>query len=83
MPSHGSRSSQSMKQSSEQSDLKKLKSKYASQLSTLRELFADWSDEDLLFAIQEVDGDLDLAIDRISEGKLTSVVVIVSKLKRE
>lgn len=69
MPSHGSRSSQSTRQSSEQSDLKKLKSKYASQLSTLRELFADWSDEDLLFALQEVDGDLDLAIDRISEGK--------------
>lgn len=70
MPSHGSRSSQSMRQSTEQSDFKKLKSKYASQLSTLRELFADWSDEDLLFALQEVDGDLDLAIDRISEGKL-------------
>lgn len=59
-----------MRQSTEQSDFKKLKSKYASQLSTLRELFADWSDEDLLFALQEVDGDLDLAIDRISEGKL-------------
>lgn len=55
---------------SDQSDSKKLKSRYASQLATLRELFADWSDDDLLFALQEVEGDLDLAIDRISEGIL-------------
>lgn len=54
---------------SDQSDLKKLKSRYSSQLATLRELFADWSDDDLLFALQEVEGDLDLAIDRISEGR--------------
>lgn len=51
-----------------QNDLKKLKSKYGSKLSTLRELFTDWSDEDLLFAIQDADGDLELTVDRISEG---------------
>ena len=49
-------------------DLKKLKSQYGPKLSTLRELFADWSDEDLIFALQEADGDLELTIDRISEG---------------
>lgn len=49
-------------------DLKKLKSQYGPKLSTLRELFADWSDEDLVFALQEADGDLELTIDRISEG---------------
>lgn len=54
--------------SSSGSDFKKLKSKYASQLSTLKELFANWSDEDLLFAIQDADGDLELTIERISEG---------------
>ncbi|KAI9245850.1 hypothetical protein BDA99DRAFT_576765 [Phascolomyces articulosus] len=57
MTSHGSAS-----------DLKKLKSKYSSQLSTLKELFTDWTDDDLLFAIQEADGDLEVAVDRISEG---------------
>jgi CUE domain len=51
-------------------DLKKLKSQYGPKLSTLRELFADWSDEDLIFALQEADGDLELTIDRISEGSL-------------
>lgn len=51
-----------------QSDLKKLKSKYSSQLSTLKELFTEWTDDDLLFTLQDADGDLELAIDRISEG---------------
>ncbi|KAG2192996.1 hypothetical protein INT47_002547 [Mucor saturninus] len=51
-----------------QSDFKKLKSKYTSQLSTLRELFTEWTEEDLLFTLQDADGDLELAIDRISEG---------------
>ncbi|KAG2232952.1 hypothetical protein INT48_008045 [Thamnidium elegans] len=51
-----------------QSDFKKLKSKYNSQLSTLKELFTEWTEEDLLFTLQDADGDLELAIDRISEG---------------
>ncbi|KAI9301511.1 hypothetical protein BJ944DRAFT_3445, partial [Cunninghamella echinulata] len=54
--------------SSEQNDLKKLKSKYASKLSTLKELFADWTDDDLLFVLEEADGVLEVAVDRISEG---------------
>ncbi|GAB5591745.1 RNAPII degradation factor [Umbelopsis nana] len=49
-------------------ELKKLKVQYGTQLSTLKELFSEWSDEDLLFALQEVDGDLELAAVRISEG---------------
>ncbi|KAI8145798.1 hypothetical protein BJV82DRAFT_666361 [Fennellomyces sp. T-0311] len=54
--------------SSGQNNLKKLKSKHASKLSTLKELFEDWTDEDLLFAIQDADGDLELTIERISAG---------------
>ncbi|KAI8380908.1 uncharacterized protein BYT42DRAFT_564652 [Radiomyces spectabilis] len=74
MSSHDTRSSQhttsrtKASSSSEPTDLKKLKSKYGSKLATLKELFADWSDDDLLFAISEADGDLELTIDRISEG---------------
>ena len=59
-----------------QNDLKKLKSTYASELSTLKELFTDWTDDDLVFALQDADGDLELAIDRISEGKQSSVSVL-------
>ncbi|KAG2172667.1 hypothetical protein INT43_000014 [Umbelopsis isabellina] len=55
-------------QSSRGNDLKKLRAQYGTQLSTLRELFSDWSDEDLLFALQEADGDVELTAVRISEG---------------
>jgi hypothetical protein len=51
-----------------QTDIKKLKQKYNVQLSSLKELFSEWTEEDLLFTLQDTDGDLDLAIDRISEG---------------
>jgi hypothetical protein len=54
--------------SSEQNDLKKLKSKHSAKLPTLKVLFSEWSDDDLLFVLEEANGDLDLAIDRISEG---------------
>jgi hypothetical protein len=56
-------------QSSRGNDLKKLRAQYGTQLSTLRELFSQWSDEDLLFALQEADGDVELTAVRISEGK--------------
>ncbi|KAI9492727.1 hypothetical protein BDB00DRAFT_883374 [Zychaea mexicana] len=69
--------------SSEPSDLKKLKSKYSSQLSTLRELFTEWTDDDLLFAIQEADGDLEVAVDRISEGHVFQWGEVKSKKSKK
>jgi CUE domain len=50
-----------------------LKIKYASQLKTLRDVFPDWTAEDLVYTLQEVDGDLDLATDRIAGGTFTSL----------
>jgi hypothetical protein len=69
MTSHETRSTHSArKAASEQNDLKKLKAKYSSKLPTLQFLFNDWTDDDLLFALEEANGDVDLTIDRISEG---------------
>lgn len=50
-------------------DLRSLKNNYKTSLPSLTELFPDWSQEDLLFVMDECQGDLDLAITRISEGK--------------
>jgi hypothetical protein len=72
MTSHETRSTHTTRtkgSASEQNDLKKLKSKYSAKLPTLKVLFSDWSDDDLLFVLEEANGDLDLTIDRISEGK--------------
>lgn len=50
-----------------------MKKQYKAQLPMLKELFQDWNDVDLLFALQETDGDLESTIDRISEGKLDAL----------
>ena len=49
-------------------EVAQLKIKYTGQLKVLRDVFPDWTAEDLVFALQEVDGDFDLATDRIATG---------------
>lgn len=46
-----------------------LRAKYADQLPTLAAIFPDWQDDDLLFALDDAKGSLELAVDRISEGQ--------------
>ncbi|KAH8921750.1 hypothetical protein BT69DRAFT_302638 [Atractiella rhizophila] len=56
-------------ESDETPELKALRAKYAGEkLNTVKEFFPNWSEEDLLFVLQEAGGDLELAIARISEG---------------
>ena len=53
-----------------ESELGQLKKHYNTQLSQLKELFPDWTLDDLVFALQETDGDLETTIERITEGSL-------------
>ena len=46
----------------------KLKKKYSNKLATVKELFPEWTDEDIVYALQETDGDLEGTIERITEG---------------
>lgn len=55
--------------SADQGELGELKKRYTSQLTTLKELFPDWADVDLVLAIEESDGDLQATIEKISEGE--------------
>ncbi|KAI7967468.1 hypothetical protein MJO29_000745 [Puccinia striiformis f. sp. tritici] len=52
----------------EPEELKLIRKKHGHNLATIRELFPDWTDEDLLMALNEAAGDLELAAARISEG---------------
>ena len=52
----------------DEGELGQLKKHYAPKLSTIKELFPDWTDEDLVFALQETDGNLETTIERISDG---------------
>ena len=52
----------------DQGEIGQLKKQYASQLETIKEMFPDWTSEDLVFALQETGGNLESTINRISEG---------------
>ena len=52
----------------DEGEIGELKKKYASNLGLVKEMFPAWTDEDIIFALQETDGDLEATIDRISEG---------------
>jgi hypothetical protein len=52
----------------DQSELGQVKKQYQSQFDTLKELFPDWSDEDLVYALQERNGDIQNTIEDITEG---------------
>ena len=66
MPPGPSQRKQSTKNTN---DIKTLRNQHRGALPSLTELFPDWSQDDLLFVMDECGGDLDLAITRISEGK--------------
>ena len=51
-------------------EMGQFKQQYGSMLSTMKEMFPNWTDEDLVYALQETNGNLELTIDRISEGTL-------------
>jgi hypothetical protein len=53
----------------EPEELKLIRKKHGHNLATIRELFPNWTDEDLLMALNEASGDLELAAARISEGQ--------------
>jgi len=56
----------------EQGEVGELKAKYADKLPLMREVCEGWSDEDLVFALQETNGDEVTAMDRITSGMFTT-----------
>lgn len=53
----------------DEGEIGELKKKYASKVSTIKELFPDWTGEDIVFALDSTDGDLEGTIERITEGR--------------
>lgn len=52
----------------DQGEVGELKRKFGDKVPLLREVCPGWSDEDLVFALQETNGDTEAAVDRISSG---------------
>lgn len=59
----------------EQGEMGQLKMKYTSELSFLRDMFPDWSDDDLVLALQDSDGDMPRTCEKITEGELSMPMV--------
>ncbi|KAL8960777.1 MAG: hypothetical protein Q9183_005406, partial [Haloplaca sp. 2 TL-2023] len=55
------------RESEDAGELGELKRMYSSKLSTIKEMFPDWTDEDVVYALQETDGNLEATIGGISE----------------
>lgn len=51
-------------------DVSELRKQYGIKLDTIKELFPTWSDADILYALQETDGDIEVTATRIAEGTL-------------
>jgi hypothetical protein len=49
-------------------EVAQLKKKYSDQVTTIQEMFPDWTDADVVFALQENDGDLMTTADGITDG---------------
>ena len=56
----------------DQGEIGELKKKYATKVPLLKEMFPDWTTEDLVFTLDETNGDETAAIDRITEGRTIS-----------
>ena len=52
----------------DQGEIGELKKKYASKVPMIKEVFPEWSTEDIVFTLEEANGDEAAAIERITEG---------------
>ncbi|KAI3332053.1 hypothetical protein HD806DRAFT_179328 [Xylariaceae sp. AK1471] len=52
-------------------DIAELRKQYGEKLGMIKELFEDWSDADILYALKESDGDVELTATRISDGTIS------------
>jgi hypothetical protein len=78
----GNKNSHAATEVAETEEVKHLKSQYKNELTKLQELFTEWSEADLLFALQENQGELELTINRIMEGLCFIFIRITIAAKR-
>ena len=64
----------------DQGEVGELLKKYGDNVPVLKELCPGWSDQDLVYALNETDGDVADAFDRISTGKATTLLSPISAL---
>ncbi len=53
----------------DEGDVGQLKKQYGSKVPLIKEMFPDWSEVDILYALQETDGDENVTVTRIADGE--------------
>lgn len=66
----------------DQGEIADLNKAYGSKIETVKAIFNDWSEVDILYALKETDGDDASAIDRILDGKLSCPLLLCPALPR-
>lgn len=56
----------------DEGDVGELRKLYGDKTSIIREMFPDWSEVDVLFALEETKGDQEEAVTRIAEGEFVA-----------
>lgn len=50
-------------------EVAQLKKKYGDKVDTIKEIFPDWTDEDVVMGLEETDGDMYATLEKITTGK--------------
>jgi hypothetical protein len=61
------------------SEVGQLKKKYGIKVHTIKEMFPEWTDEDVVFALEETDGDLEITVERITDGQMPSHIELLQR----
>ena len=49
-------------------EVAQLKKTFGSKVTTIKDMFPEWTDADIVLALQETNGDLETTVDRIASG---------------
>ncbi|KAF2487832.1 hypothetical protein BDY17DRAFT_307170 [Neohortaea acidophila] len=66
----------------DEGEVGEMKKQYATELPMLRDMFPDWTDVDLVFALQEADGDIPSTVERIAQGNVSQFAEVKSAKDR-
>ena len=55
----------------DQGEIGEMKKKYQPELGMLKDMFPDWSDTDLVFALEEANGDVTTTVEKITQGNVS------------
>ena len=56
----------------EEGEIGQLKKKHAANLGQIKEMFPDWTDDDIVFALEENGNDVERTVERMTEGKIAA-----------